>query len=184
MSKSEPQICFVLKSVQSLALDAESLPPYGSVRADGKHAVLALQEFNPLSPLVNGWQPGNTNTALLVEDDEWNPIVAKVPDGSGRWAAIGGTHFIESTLVAMEQGPTPRWPDWRIWTFHHNQLAEFCELMRVHFERRRLQQAKFLHSMVPNYRNDHLANLTAEEFMDEAVTYHEAVYKFWQQFTH
>lgn len=183
-AKPEPKVCFRLEAIHSLGADPEDSPPYSLMRADGLYRVLPLMGFDPHAPLVNGWQPGSSNTALLVEDGDWNPIIAPLPDCSGRWGVIGGSHFLESVIERMELGPfPPRHLNWRIWTFSHQPVQELCELMRVYFNRRRLQQAKYLGQNVPSYRDDRLANLSSEAFLEEAACYYAAVYDCWRPFT-
>lgn len=180
----EPKVCFRLEPFTSLGADPEDSPPYSLVRADGLFKVQVLEDFEPHRPLVNGWQPGSFNTALLVDDGDWNPIIAPLPDGSGRWGVIGGSHFLESVIERMELGPfPPRHPNWRIWTFSHQPVPELCELMRVYFNRRRLQQAKFRAMGLSDYQSDRLANLSSEGFLEAAVSYHQAVYDCWRPFT-
>lgn len=152
-------------------------------RKSDRDAVMTSIEIDPHNPIVNGWTPGIYRTAFLCEDWEWNPLMAPVPDNSGRYAVIGGVHWLDSVITAMESGPVPTSLNWRVWNFAEKPIPEFCELMRVYFHRKRLQQATFRHQMVPSYQDNRLANLSAEQFMEEAVGYHEAVYSFWKQFS-
>lgn len=173
-----PHVCFQPSLVKSL-VNEEDLPPFSNMADGGKRQVVPLYGFQPHSPLINGWRPDCYYTALLLVDNDWNPVVA--PFGNG-WAVIGGVNWSESAMVAMERGSLLVMPEYRIWTVSssNRREVEICELMRLYFQRQRLKQAKFRAHALPDFASNRLASLSSEEFMSEALAYLDAVHGIWQ----
>lgn len=173
-------VIFHPSPVQSL-VDPEDLPPFINLSDGGKRQVVPIYGFQPPGILPNGWRPECRYTALLLLDNEWNPLVA--PYGNaGSWAVIGGMNWPEAAMVATERGSVPMSPDLRIWTFGGNNRreVELCELMRLYFQRQRLKQAKLGSLIMPDLNENRIANLSSEEFMNEAIEYQALVHQIWQ----
>ncbi len=151
-------------------------------RSDRDGVMVSIQ-FQPMGVTLNGWNSRGSYVAYIFEDNEWNPILAPVPDGSGRYAVIGGMSWFDEDMIALANGKmTQAIPRSRAWTFSHQSPSEMCELMRVYFQRRILQAASVRPGLLPSYADNRLANLDYAAFMNEASRYHEAVYAFWKQF--